>query len=215
MVEWYDFTLYLYLTPVTSLVFIGGAKNSVIATLGVFAVSYVMRPVGAAVFGHFGDRIGRRNVLFVSMTIMTAAMLFTGMLPTRAAAGLLAPVLLFALRGGERRGRGGGAREQFATAGRLSGLALGYTLATAAFGGLAPLVAQQVIDATGWRLFPGLLVMLVALGVLPVLWRLPETARLPLSGSVAQVTIPAPRQETTPRQPSSPHATATYRDRRR
>jgi MHS family proline/betaine transporter-like MFS transporter len=168
MVEWYDFTLYLYLTPVTSLVFIGGAKNSVIATLGVFAVSYVMRPVGAAVFGHFGDRIGRRNVLFVSMTIMTAAMLFTGMLPTRAAAGLLAPVLLFALRGGERRGRGGGAREQFATAGRLSGLALGYTLATAAFGGLAPLVAQQVIDATGWRLFPGLLVMLVALGVLPV-----------------------------------------------
>jgi MFS family permease len=82
--------------------------------------------------------------------------------------------------------------EQFATAGRLSGLALGYTLATAAFGGLAPLVAQQVIDATGWRLFPGLLVMLVAIAVLPVLWQLPETARLPLSGSVSQLDIPAP-----------------------
>jgi MFS family permease len=79
------------------------------------------------------------------------------------------------------------------SAGRLGGLALGYTLATAAFGGLAPLIAQQVIDATGWRLFPGLLVMLVALGVLPVIWRLPETARLPLSGSVSAVTIRAPR----------------------
>jgi len=88
--------------------------------------------------------------------------------------------------------------EQFATAGRMSGLALGYTLATAAFGGLAPLVAQQVIEATGWRLFPGLLVMLVAIAILPVLWRLPETARLPLSGSVSQLSIPAPRQEPAP-----------------
>jgi MHS family proline/betaine transporter-like MFS transporter len=98
MVEWYDFTLYLYLTPAISRVFFGGARDSVIATLGVFAVSYVMRPVGAAVFGHFGDRIGRRNVQLISMSIMTAAMALTALLPGRATAGLLAPVLLFTLR---------------------------------------------------------------------------------------------------------------------
>jgi MHS family proline/betaine transporter-like MFS transporter len=67
------------------------------------------------------------------------------------------------------------APEQFPTAGRLSGLAVG-TVATTVFGGLTPYLSQALIDGTGWRLVPGAMVAGVALLALPILWRLPETA---------------------------------------
>jgi len=66
--------------------------------------------------------------------------------------------------------------EQFPGEGRLTGLALGATVATAVFGGLTPFLAQVLIDTTGWSMAPGALIAVVALGVLPVLLRLPETA---------------------------------------
>ena len=75
MVEWYDFTLYLYFATVLSRVFFGGGEASLVATLGGFAVAYLLRPVGAVVFGHVGDRIGRRPMLLLSMALMSAAML--------------------------------------------------------------------------------------------------------------------------------------------
>lgn len=98
IVEWYDFTLYLYFAPVLSRVFFGGDDKSTLAALAVFAVSYVMRPVGAAVFGTYGDRLGRRRVLLISMTIMAVAMLLTGLLPTYATVGIWSAVMMFVLR---------------------------------------------------------------------------------------------------------------------
>lgn len=83
VVEWYDFTLYLYFATVLSRVFFGPGEASLLAALGSFAVAYLMRPVGAMVFGHFGDRRGRRPMLLISMLIMSAAMLATALLPTR------------------------------------------------------------------------------------------------------------------------------------
>jgi len=166
MVEWYDFTLYLYLTPVISRVFFGGAKSSVLETLAVFAVSYIMRPVGATVFGHYGDRIGRRNVLLISMSIMTVAMLLTGLLPTRASAGLIAPALLFLLRcvmgfsvGGEYSGvlvylvESSGARHR----GLLVSLAAGASEVGALLAaGICALVTTVLttgqLDSWGWRI---------------------------------------------------------------
>ena len=82
VVEWYDFTLYLYFATVLSRVFFGGGAASLLTTLGGFAVAYLMRPVGAVVFGHIGDRKGRRPMLLLSMAIMSIAMLLTGLLPT-------------------------------------------------------------------------------------------------------------------------------------
>lgn len=98
VVEWYDFTLYLYFSTVLSRVFFGGGSAALAATLGGFAVAYLMRPVGAVVFGHFGDRHGRRPMLLISMTIMSVAMLLTALLPTAAQIGPLAAWLLVALR---------------------------------------------------------------------------------------------------------------------
>jgi len=97
-VEWYDFTLYLYFSTVLARVFFGPGAASLGAALGGFAVAYLMRPLGAVVFGHIGDRRGRRPMLLLSMAIMSAAMLLTGLLPTAAQIGPLAAWLLILLR---------------------------------------------------------------------------------------------------------------------
>lgn len=98
VVEWYDFTLYLYLATILSRVFYGGGTTSLAVTLGGFAVSYLMRPLGALVFGQVGDRFGRRRMMLLSMALMTIAMLGIALLPTRAAIGPAAGWLLLALR---------------------------------------------------------------------------------------------------------------------
>ena len=340
IVEWYDFTLYLYLAALLSRIFYGGGAAGVGHVLAGFAIAYLMRPLGAIVFGHIGDRHGRRPTMLLSMALMSAAMLATALLPTQAQAGATAGWLLLALRcvmafsvGGEytgvvayllegappgrrglitslasaasevggllavalsaltvallgeaaladwgwripflvgaglaalillarsrieespdflaQRARGsipaqplrlslrayrpaigrgfaisalgsityyvgivyvpsfligtgrmgeadaltlstlaalGGAvsavgavttAEQFPGEGRLSGLAFGATSATALFGGLTPYLSHQLTQASGWASAPGWLIAIVALGVLPVLWRLPESA---------------------------------------
>src|SRR4051812_36309422 len=94
VVEWYDFTLYLYFATVLSRVFFGGGAGSLFATLAGFAIAYMMRPLGAVVVGHVGDRIGRRRMMLISVAIMTAAMLLTGLLPTFAQIGPAAGWLL-------------------------------------------------------------------------------------------------------------------------
>jgi MHS family proline/betaine transporter-like MFS transporter len=98
VVEWYDFTLYLYFSTVLARVFFGPGAASLAAALGGFAVAYLMRPVGAVVFGHIGDRRGRRPMLLLSMAVMSGAMLLTALLPTEAQIGPLAAWLLVLLR---------------------------------------------------------------------------------------------------------------------
>lgn len=98
IVEWYDFTLYLYFATVLSRVFYGGGANSLLLTLGGFAIAYLMRPLGALFFSHIGDRSGRRRMMLMSVAMMTAAMLVTGLLPTRSAIGPAAGWLLLLLR---------------------------------------------------------------------------------------------------------------------
>ncbi len=98
VVEWYDFTLYLYLTTVLARVFFEGGEVSVLTTLAGFAIAYLMRPVGAIVFGHIGDRYGRRRTMLASMSLMTAAMLATALLPSYEQLGWVAGALLLLIR---------------------------------------------------------------------------------------------------------------------
>jgi len=79
-------------------VFYGGGAQSLLLTLGGFAIAYLMRPLGAVFFGHIGDRLGRRHMLLISVAVMTAAMLATAFLPTRAQIGPAAGWLLLLLR---------------------------------------------------------------------------------------------------------------------
>src|SRR6478672_7822909 len=98
IVEWYDFTLYLYFATVLARVFFGGGGQSLLLTLGGFAIAYLMRPLGAVFFSHIGDRTGRRRMMLMSVAVMTAAMLGTALLPTHAAIGPAAGWLLLVLR---------------------------------------------------------------------------------------------------------------------
>jgi MHS family proline/betaine transporter-like MFS transporter len=100
VVEWYDFALYGYLAGVIAPVFFpsGDATAGLIATYGIFAAGFLMRPLGAAVFGWFGDRYGRARTMQISVAMMALPTLLLGMLPTYAAVGVLAPVLLVLVR---------------------------------------------------------------------------------------------------------------------
>lgn len=98
VVEWYDFTLYLYFATVLSRVFFGGGETSLAVTFGGFAVAYLFRPLGAIFFGHVGDRFGRRRMMLRSMGLMSVAMLVTALLPTYAHIGPAAGWALLGLR---------------------------------------------------------------------------------------------------------------------
>jgi MHS family proline/betaine transporter-like MFS transporter len=83
---------------VLSRVFFGAGAASLSATLASFAIAYLMRPLGGAVFGHIGDRFGRRRTMLLSVALMTMTMLGTALLPTHAQVGATAGALLFLLR---------------------------------------------------------------------------------------------------------------------
>ena len=70
VVEWYDFTLYLYLATVLSRVFFGGGGTALTTTLGAFAIAYLLRPLGGLMFGHIGDRFGRRRTMLLSVALI-------------------------------------------------------------------------------------------------------------------------------------------------
>jgi MHS family shikimate/dehydroshikimate transporter-like MFS transporter len=109
-IEWYDFFLYgtaaalvfnkLFFPDATPLV-------GTLAAFGTFAVGFAARPVGGIIFGHFGDRVGRKSMLVISLLIMGIATAMIGLLPTYGTIGVAAPVLLVLLRMAQGFGVGG------------------------------------------------------------------------------------------------------------
>ncbi|KQY57607.1 MULTISPECIES: MFS transporter [unclassified Nocardioides] len=100
-IEWYDF--YIYGTAAAlvfpTLFFPGlGSAAALIASFATFGVAFVARPLGAVVFGHYGDRIGRKRTLVVSLLLMGIATLVVGVLPTAGTIGVAAPVILVLMR---------------------------------------------------------------------------------------------------------------------
>lgn len=98
--EWYDFTLYVYLAPIIAALFFPTAStvDSLLATFAVFAGGYLMRPLGAAVLGNYGDTRGRKAALLLSIAVMGVGMVLISVLPTESSIGILAPILLVAVR---------------------------------------------------------------------------------------------------------------------
>src|SRR6185312_733236 len=168
-VEWYDFLLYGSAAAlVFGRVFFPKSDPITQAMLAftTYAVGFLARPVGGILFGHFGDRIGRKKILTISLLIMGAATFAIGLLPTYAQAGLLAPVLLVLLRLAQGFGLGGqwgGAilmSAEFGSAARR-GLWTGFTQAGGGFGNFlavlvlavsAAVLPKQDFLAWGWRI---------------------------------------------------------------
>ena len=166
IVEWYDFTLYLYFATVLSRVFFGGGAGSLLTTLAGFAVAYLMRPLGALFFGHIGDRYGRRTALLLSVGVMSAAMLALALVPTQAQIGSAAGWLLLILRcvmgfavGGEYTGvvayllEGARAeRRGLITSFAAAASEVGALLAVGVSALTVSLLNSAQLDSWGWRI---------------------------------------------------------------
>jgi len=100
ILEWYDFSIFAYFSPIMSERFFPSDDPwaSWISIYAVFAVGFLVRPLGAAVFGHYGDRIGRKRVLVWSMLAISLSTVAIGLLPTWQSIGIWAPIFLVLLR---------------------------------------------------------------------------------------------------------------------
>jgi MHS family proline/betaine transporter-like MFS transporter len=144
-----------------------------LSTLAAIAVILVTPVVGL-----LSDRYGRKPALLV-LAVFSAALpvtLFSLMAGASADLALLAAVVLALVAGGISAVGAIATGEQFTEESRASGLGLGYTVATAIFGGLTPYVAQRLVEATGAPQVPGIMIAVVALAALPVFALMRETA---------------------------------------
>jgi metabolite-proton symporter len=180
--EWYDFLLY---GSAASMVFgkvffpKSDPLTGAMLSFATFGVGFMARPFGGIIFGHFGDRVGRKTILTISMLIMGFATFAIGLLPTYAQVGVLAPVLLVLLRLAQGFGLGGqwgGAILMSAEYGsaKRRGLWTGFTQAGGGFGNFLATLVLAVMAAVlppadflswGWRIPFLLSVVLIAIGL--------------------------------------------------
>ncbi|AGT07308.1 MFS transporter [Paracoccus aminophilus] len=99
-VEWFDYAVYGFLAAVIAKVFFPAtdARSALMATYAVFALSFIVRPIGGVIWGHFGDKFGRKATLSLSIFIMSGATFVIAFLPGYQSVGMLAPVLLLLTR---------------------------------------------------------------------------------------------------------------------
>lgn len=189
VIEWYDFSLYGYMAAVLSQLFFPHEDQlvSLIATYGVFAAGFIMRPLGGFVFGHIGDVIGRKQALVFSVLLMVVPTILLGLLPTYDQWGVWAAVCLVLIRmlqglsvGGEFSGSATylaetapPGRRGFAASWANIGSMVGMLLGAATPAIMLSLLSTADVNAWGWRipfLFGGVL------GVIALLLRrgLPE-----------------------------------------
>ena len=183
VLEWYDFAVYGYFAAAIGRVFFPSqdAVAQILAAFGIFAVGFLMRPVGGALIGHIGDRLGRRAALTFSIAAMAVPTFLVGILPGYDTLGVAAPILLTLLRmiqglsvGGEyttsvvfmvehapaeRRGLIGATASCGAVGGILAGSATGALLAS--------LMSPEALESWGWRIpfLAGLVVGLAGLAL--------------------------------------------------
>jgi MHS family proline/betaine transporter-like MFS transporter len=179
-------TYYVGITYVPAFLTSAGALTESVA-LWLSTAAAVVVILVTPFIGLWSDRIGRRPVL-IALCLGSAALpisMFALMASGSHLQALLGACALAALAGAVSAVGAVATAEQFPGEGRVTGLALGATMATAIFGGLTPYVAQLLIERTGWSMAPGAMIALVALCVLPVFVLMRETAPIALQSRSA------------------------------
>jgi MFS family permease len=205
--EWYDFFIFGTLSAIIAKTFFAGVADvtGLILAFLVFAAGFVARPFGALVFGHIGDRIGRKGAFLVTISLMGLGTFLVGVLPTFKQVGVAAPIALVALRllqgfaiGGEYGGAAIYVAEHAPQAKR--GFFTGWIQTTAAFGlggAIAVILASRSIigeaafSAWGWRI-PFLFSIVLFLGSLYIRLRIEESpvfARIKEQGALAKAPL--------------------------
>ena len=181
-VEWYDFFLYGSAAALVFGTLFFPESEPVTATLlafGTYALGFVARPLGGVVFGHFGDRVGRKKMLVVALMMMGIATFAIGLLPTYATIGVAAPILLLVCRlvqgfavGGEWGGavlmaaeHGDEKNRGFWSSWPQAGVPLGNLMATGVLFLLAAVQSDADFEAWGWRIPFLLSAVLVLIGL--------------------------------------------------
>lgn len=180
-IEWYDFFLYGVVAGLVlnKLYFpTGDPTISTMLAYVTFAVGFIARPVGGIIFGHFGDKIGRKSMLVMTMMIMGISTVLVAVIPTYAQIGIWAPIILLALRVIQGIGLGGewggsvlmvyeyapeDKRGFFASLPQI-GLSIGLCLSSGVVGLLSLIATDAQFMAWGWRVAFGISVVLVAVG---------------------------------------------------
>ncbi|NUF32008.1 MHS family MFS transporter, partial [Acinetobacter oleivorans] len=168
-IEFFDF--YIYATAAVIIfphLFFPASSGSaaVLQSLATFAIAFIARPIGAAIFGHLGDRIGRKATLVAALLTMGISTVCIGLLPTYAHIGIFAPLLLAVCRLGQGLGLGGewsgavllatenapeGKRAWYGMFPQL-GAPIGFILATGSFLLLSATIPEQAFMQWGWRI---------------------------------------------------------------
>jgi len=168
-IEWYDFFLYgAAAALIFPTAFFGEATPStaLILSLLTFAAGFIARPIGGIIFGHYGDRVGRKKTLVIALILMGVSSTLIGLLPTYAMIGVTAPILLTALRfaqGLAIGGQWGGAmllvtesapsdKRGYYGAFAQAGAPVGVILANLAFIIASSLVSEESFYSWGWRI---------------------------------------------------------------
>ncbi|HEY3502122.1 MAG TPA: MFS transporter [Actinocatenispora sp.] len=215
VIEWYDYALYgaasaLYVGP---LFFPNSSPTAAtLAAFATFAVGFFARPLGGVVISHFGDRIGRKPALVATIALMGGSTVLMGLLPTYHQVGVLAPILLVALR--VLQGFGAGAelagattmiseyvpanRRGFFTSIPNAATAVGLSLATVAFLGVQGMSASSA-SAWGWRVpfLASVVIFAVAMLIRRSLAETPEftaTAGTPTNAPIVRLFRERPKQ---------------------
>jgi MFS family permease len=181
-IEWYDFLIYATMAGVIFNQYFfpkGDAFVNTMLAYGTFAAGFLIRPFGGLLFGHFGDRIGRKPLLVLTLMIMGVTTCLIGLLPTYDTIGIWAPILLLALRliqGIALGGEWGGAvlmsyefakpeeRAYYASFPQI-GLAVGLCLSTGVVTFLSYILSNADFVAWGWRVAFLLSIVLLAVGL--------------------------------------------------
>lgn len=191
LVEWYDFFLY---GQATALVFgdiffpSDSDVASTLAAFATFAVGFAARPVGGLIFGHFGDRLGRKSALVATLMLMGVATFLIGCVPSYATIGVLAPAALVVLRvmqGIATGGEWGGAvlmmtehapasRRGFYGSWPQMASSAALVLATTLLFGLSRVMSEQAFQSWGWRIPFLVSILFVAIGLF-IRLRIPES----------------------------------------
>lgn len=181
-IEWYDFFLYGVVAGIVFSKLYFPGNDPLVSTLlayTTFAVGFITRPLGGVIFGHFGDKVGRKSILVITLMIMGVSTFLIGLLPTHAQIGAAAPILLLLLRVAQGIGLGGewgGAvlmayeyapREQRGFYASLPqvGLAIGLFMASGVVALLSWLCTEEQFMAWGWRIAFLISGLMVAVGM--------------------------------------------------
>ena len=204
VLEWYDFALYGFFAPFIAKQFFPSDDqvSSLLATFGVFAVGFFMRPVGAVIFGILGDKLGRKRALEISVIMMAIPTTLIGVLPTHEQAGILAPILLTLIRlvqgvsvGGEFTGSISYVVEQapygrrgFYSSWTVFSLLGGILLGSAVSGLVTNILTPDQMLSYGWRLpfFLGIVIGVIGLYLRRGLDESPTFKRLKESGQLSK-----------------------------